>query len=141
VAIGSGDVERVVGEISAGADDPNHVASVVGAFMQRQPAIGHYVQGHARELTLEGTVMVLLHAAVLARCIEIGRGRKPRALDFRGLDAATQAGAGPDVWKVEPALASYVDSNLAADDPVLGGARRAPARDLLAVIARALLAA
>jgi len=135
--IASADVERVVAEVSAGADDPNHVASVVGALMQRQPAVGHYVQGHARELTLEGTVMVLLHAAVLLRCIEVARGRKVRALDFRALDAATRA---PGALGEEPALASYVDSNIVADDPLLGGARRVAARSLLDTIARAFLA-
>jgi hypothetical protein len=134
--IASGDVERVVVEVSAGADDPNHVASVVGALMQAQPAIGHYVQGHARELTLEGTVMVLLHAAVLLRCVEAARGRTLAVLGFNALDEASHM---PGALAIEPALASYVDSNVASDDPLLGGARRAVARGLLDVIARALI--
>jgi hypothetical protein len=131
-------VERIVADVSSGAADPNHVAMVVGEMIRRQPAIGHYVQGHARELTLEGSVIVLLHSAVLLRCIEADRGRPLRALDFRALDAATKR---PGALAEEPALASYVDSNVTAEDPMLGGPRRATARQLLDVIARALLAA
>ncbi len=131
-------VERIVADVSSGAADPNHVAMVVGEMIRRQPAVGHYVQGHAQELTLEGSVIVLLHAAVLLRCVEAERGRALRALDFRALDAATRR---PGALAEEPALASYVESNLAADDPLLGGPRRPTARQLLDVVARALLSA
>jgi len=130
-------VERVVADVSSGAADPNHVAMVVGELIRRQPAIGHYVQGHAKELSLEGSVIVLLHAAVLLRCVEASRGRALRALDFRALDAATRS---PGALDEEPGLASYVDSNVTSEDPMLGGARRHTVRALLDVIARALLA-
>ena len=136
--IASADVERVVADISAGATDPNHVATVVGELMRRQPAIGHYVQGHARELTLEGTVVALLHAAVIVQCIEATSGRRLAGLDFRALDRATRL---PGALDAEPALASYVESNLAPDDPLLGGTRRAVVRALLDTIARAALIA
>jgi hypothetical protein len=129
-------VERIVADVSSGAADPNHVAMVVGEMIRRQPAVGHYVQGHAKELTLEGSVIVLLHAAVLQRCVEADRGRPLRALDFRALDAATRS---PGALDEEPALASYVDSNVTNEDPTLGGARRATARQVLDVVARALL--
>jgi hypothetical protein len=131
-------VERVVADVSSGAADPNHVAMVVGELIRRQPAIGHYVQGHAQELSLEGSVIVLLHAAVLLRCVEASRGRALRPLDFRALDAATRH---PGALDEEPGLASYVDSNVTNEDPMLGGARRLTARSLLDVIARALLTA
>lgn len=136
MAIASTDVEQVVAEISEGANDPNHVATVVGELMQRQPAIGHYVQGHATELTLEGTVMALLHAAVLVRCIEVDKGRRLPTLDFRALDRATRM---PNALDEEPALASYVESNLADDDPLLGGKRKAVVRNLLGTVAQAAL--
>ena len=129
-------VERIVADVSSGAADPNHVAMVVGEMIRRQPAIGHYVQGHAQELSLEGAVITLLHAAVLQRCVEADRGRALRALDLRALDAATRS---PGALDGEPVLASYVDSNLTDADPMLGGARRATARMLLDVVARALL--
>ena len=134
--ISNAHVERVVADVSSGASDPNHVAMVVGEMMRRQPAIGHYVQGHSRELSLEGSVIVLLHAAVLLRCVEVERGRTLRVLDFRALDAATHV---PGALAEEPALASYVDSNVTSDDPLIGGERQKTARAVLDVIARALL--
>ncbi len=136
--ISSKAVERVVEEISSGASDPNHVATVVGELMRGQPAIGHYVQGHARELSIEGTVVLLLHAAVIVRCVEASRRQMLRRLDFSALDlAASQPGA----LAIEAALGSYVDSNVVDDDPLLGGTRRATARVILDTIARAALAA
>lgn len=137
--ISNGQVERVVADVSSGAADPNHVATVVGALMQRQGAIGHYVQGHARELSLEGTVMLLLHAAVLVRCVEVATGHDIPRLDFRALDRAARAHEVEQIFDAQPALASYVDSNLAHDDPTLGGARRATARRILAVLLNAIL--
>ncbi|MEO6953365.1 MAG: hypothetical protein ABI321_16310 [Polyangia bacterium] len=135
--ISSKAVERVVEDISSGARDPNHVASLVGELMRAQPAVGHYVQGHARELTVEGTVVVLLHAAVIVRCVESSRRQMLRKLDFRVLDlAASQPGA----LALEPALGSYVDSNVTDEDALLGGPRRKTARAILDTIARAALA-
>ena len=124
-------------DISAGASDPNHVAAVVGDLMQRQPAVGHYVQGHGVELSLEGTVMLLLHAAVLLRCIDVANARVAPRLDFRALDRAARAPSVEAIFDEQPALASYVDSNLDAKDPLLGGARRPLARRLIAVVLNA----
>jgi hypothetical protein len=137
--ISSAQVERVVSDISSGAADPNHVATVVGGLMQRQGAIGHYVQGHARELSLEGTVMLLLHAAVLIRCVETAMGRDIPRLDFRALDRAARAENVEHIFVMQPALASYVDSNVVAEDPTLGGARLPVARRILAVLMNAIL--
>ncbi len=136
--ISNQDMERVVADVSSGAADPNHMAMVVGELMRRQPAIGHYVQGHGNELSLEGAVMTLLHAAVLVRCVEVARGRALPVLNFGALDRATRF---PGALDEEPALASYVDSNLTADDPLLGGARLKSVRAVLDVIARAVLTA
>jgi hypothetical protein len=131
-------VARVVAEISAGAEDPQHVASLVGAFMQVQPTIGHYVSAHSKELGLEGVVLTLLHASVLARCIETAAGRRMRAVRFPDLDVAAKTGAG-GLSDEEPQLATYLAGNIAVDDATLGGERRKVALQLLDVIGRALL--
>ncbi len=136
--ITSAQVESVVAEVSAGASDPNQLATVVGGLMQRQGAIGHYVQGHSRELSLEGTVMLLLHTAVLVRCVEVASGRDVPRLDFRALDRAAQAPDVEHIFEAQPALASYVDSNIVADDPTLGGDRRPVARRILAILLNAI---
>lgn len=139
--IGSQVVADVVAEISAGAVDPQHVARVVGAFMQRQPLVGHYVQAHQRELGLEGVVLTLLHASVLDRCVEHARGRRTPPLKAPDLDrAARSPGAAPAALAAEePELMGYLDGNVSADDPTLGGQHREVALGLLRTIARALL--
>ncbi len=134
-------VAEVVAEVSSGAEDPQHVAQVVGAFMQRQPLIGHYVSAHNRELGLEGVVLTLLHASVLARAVEVASGRPLPPLSARALDLAARSPGAKEaaLAKEEPELAGYLSGNLTADDPTLGGARRAVALELLGIIARALL--
>jgi hypothetical protein len=132
-------VATVVKEVSAGADDPQHVASVVGAFMQLQPTVGHYVSAYSRELGLEGVVLTLLHASVLARAVELALGRRLRAVRFDDLDAAARGGNDRPLADEEPELWGYVEGNVTVEDATLGGARRKAALEVLAVIARALL--
>jgi hypothetical protein len=134
-------VARVVAEVSSGADDPQHVSALVGGFMQAQPIIGHYVSSHSAELSLEGVVLVLLHASVVARCVELQAGRTLRALKPNLLDAAARSPARDEKTLVrdEPALMSYLHGNVTDEDATLGGARRKEALDLLYVITRALL--
>jgi hypothetical protein len=132
-------VAAVVKEISSGAEDPQHVASLVGLFMQIQPTVGHYVSAHSNELGLEGVVLTLLHASVLARAVELAQGRRLRAVRFEDLDVAARAGNGTPLADEEPELAGYLEGNIVADDPTLGGARRELALRVLAVVARALL--
>jgi hypothetical protein len=131
-------VSTVVKEVSAGAEDPQHVASVVGGFIQIQPTLGHYVSAHANELGLEGVVLTLLHASVVARAVELARGRRARALRFEELDVAARGLDGP-LADDEPELASYLEGNLSAEDPTLGGARRETSLRVLGIIARAFL--
>jgi hypothetical protein len=131
-------VGQAVSEAEKGADDSRHVASVVGAFMQRQPMVGHYVQAHTSELGLEGTVLVLLHASVLARAVEIANGKRIKLVQARDLDAAAGARA-DELAQSEPELASYVDANLSPSDPTLGGKKRTIALGLLRVVLRAIL--
>lgn len=134
-------VAKVVAEVSSGADDPQHVSSLVGAFMQRQPMIGHYVQAHTKEVGLEGMVLTLLHAFVVARCVEVAAGRKLKVVQARELDAAASApGSGQKLLAdEEPELVGYLEGNVTADDPTLGGKKRPIALGLLRVITRALL--
>ena len=134
-------VAAVVAEISAGAEDPQHVASLVGAFMQIQPTIGHYISAHSNELGLEGVVLTLLHASVLARAVELALGRRLRTVRYSDLDGAARGGNGKPAALAdeEPELAGYLEGNLAVDDATLGGAKRELALRLLEVVARALL--
>ena len=132
-------VTAVVKEVESGADEPQHVASLVGIFMQVQPTIGHYVSAHSKELALEGVVLTLLHASVLARAVELAMGRRLRPLKFEDLDAATRANEGRSLADEEPELASYLEGNVVAEDPTLGGPRREVALRVLNTVAQALL--
>jgi hypothetical protein len=133
-------VAHVVKEVSAGAEDPQHVASLVGAFMQIQPTVGHYVSAHSTELGLEGVVLTLLHAAVMARAVETALGRRLRAVRFEDLDSAAKSGATPTALaESEPELAGYLEGNLDPKDPTIGGGKRDVALRVLAVVARTYL--
>jgi hypothetical protein len=132
-------VASVVKEVSAGAEDPQHVASLVGAFMQIQPTVGHYVSAHSSELGLEGVVLTLLHASVVARAVELALGRRLRPVRFEDLDGAARYGNGRPLVEDEPELAGYLDGNIAGDDATLGGGKRDVAMRVLAVVARAML--
>jgi hypothetical protein len=138
--VGSAEVAQAVKEVSHGAEDPQHVASVVGAFMQVQPMIGHYVTSHSGELGLEGVVLTLLHASVLARAIELSAGKKLRAAKAPDLDIAARPGQKDTAFeKAEPQLHSYLSENIVDGDPTLGGKKRKVALRLLHVVAEALL--
>jgi hypothetical protein len=132
-------VASVVKEVSAGAEDPQHVASLVGAFMQIQPTVGHYVSAHSNELGLEGVVLTLLHASVMARAVEMALGRRLRAIRFEDLDASAKSSGGRALGDEEPELAGYLEGNLDPKDPTLAGGKRDVALRVLAVVARAYL--
>ena len=132
-------IAAAVQEVSQGASDPQHVASLVGAFMQVQPTLGQYVSAHSNELGLEGVVLTLLHASVMARAVELAAGRRLRKLRFEDLDAAARSGDGRSLAADEPELAGYLEGNIAVEDMTLGGKRRPTALRVLGVIARALV--
>jgi hypothetical protein len=132
-------VGRVVAEVSAGAEDPRHASALVGAFMQDQPLVGHYVSSHAKELSLEGVVLVLLHASVIARCVELHAGRDLRPLKPNELDAAARSKDEATLAKEEPSLLGYLHGNIPEEDATLGGKRRKEAFELLYTITRAFL--
>jgi hypothetical protein len=134
-------VGLAVTEVERGSEDPQHVAAVVGAFMQRQPMIGHYVQAHTSDVGLEGMVLVLLHASVVARAVELAAGRTLKPVVARELDAAASAPAsGEKAFAAdEPELVAYLDGNIPREDPTIGGKKRPIAMSLLRVIARAIL--
>ncbi len=139
--ISSQQVEQVVTAISAGAGDPQHVAVLVGEFMQSQPMVGHYVTAQLDDFANEGVVLMLLHAAVVGRMCEVARGRKLLPLSASDLDRADSSGRAlkKTFDRDEPEVASYLEGNVTVEDATLGGKRRDAALHSLRVIARALL--
>jgi len=140
MSVGESEVARAIKEVEQGSEDPQHVATIVGAFMQRQPMIGHYVSSYTGDLTLEGMVLTLLHASVVARSVELARGRKLKVIDARHLDAAASGRSGEkELAAEEPELMGYLAGNVTDADPTLGGKRRGRALAVLRVITRALV--
>lgn len=130
-------VARVVEEVSQGSEDPQRVASLVGGFMREQPMIGHYVSSYSNQLGLEGVVLALLHAHVIARCVEIARGQRLRLVAAPDLDAAARSNRGALAGD-EPELDGYLSGNIPEADPTLGP-HRDTALGLLRLVARALV--
>ena len=101
--------------------------------------LGHYVQAYSKDLGLEGVVLTLLHVAIIAACVERARGRDLRRLTSKQLGPRSRKRSTRS--DDEPALAAYLESNLDAKDPTLGGKKFALANRLLSTAARALLLA
>jgi hypothetical protein len=126
---------QVVSEVSAHHANPRYVEETVGAFMRRQPIVGNYIAAHQRELGVEGVVLVLLHAAILARAVERLAGRKLGPLDPGRLDLAARRRASDADFRAEqPAVADYLGANVADDATLAAPERRAEALSLLRVV-------
>jgi len=141
-------IAQVVTEASKKMHDPKYISSEVDRFIRGQPAISQLVMAASAELTVEGVVMVLFHAALLARSMALATGNAPRLVTARDLEHAGHST--PTVESLaedEPHLASYVASNVeegSAQESGGAGGRSgqfdAPlARTLLARVARALV--
>src|SRR5215475_13959207 len=130
---------QVVSEVSQSHSNPRFVEETVGAFMRRQPIIGNYIASHQRELGVEGVVLVLLHAAIVARAAERAAGRKLPPLGPQQLDViARRKPEAPDFKAEQPAIADYLGANVADDATLATPARRDEALALLRIVALAL---
>jgi hypothetical protein len=125
-------VEKVVAEVSKRMSEPSYAQTAVGSFVQSQPNVSRFVTALAKDLGgTEAVVHVVFHAQVLADCFRRQRGRSLPVLDFGDLDRAHAPDLEPIFTKKQPALASYVASNV--DSPKM--------REVLAHLALAFDAA
>ncbi|HJZ85717.1 MAG TPA: hypothetical protein VKN99_11135 [Polyangia bacterium] len=130
---------QVVTEVSQSHGNPRFVEETVGAFMRRQPIVGNYIASHQGELGVEGVVLTLLHAAIVARAVERAAGRKLPALEARHLDAAAQRGPNVDGFRsAQPAIYDYLGANVADDATLATPERRDQALLLLRVVSAAM---
>lgn len=106
-------IAEVVAEASARMQEPEYISTQVDTFMGAQPMVSQYVMSHSNELTVEGVVSVLFHAALLHQSIARARGRVPSLIGLPELDAAAQQSLDAEALaKAEPELASYIVSNI-----------------------------
>ncbi len=125
-------VEKVVQSVSKRLSDPNYAQVAVGTFVQTFPDVSRFITAHADDLGGgEAVIHVVFHAQVLAEVFETHRKRAPNEIGFGELDQAARGDVEKSFAKAEPALSSYVASNV--DD--------AAVRKLLAHIGLALAAA
>jgi len=130
-------IAKVVSDASAKMHDPQYISGEVDRFIGRQTAISQLVMASSGDLTVEGVVTVLFHAALLAESISRDRKIPPPTLSMPDLDRAANAIANLEALsKDEPHLASYIASNV-DEGPV--GFSVEEAQTLLAQITRALL--
>jgi hypothetical protein len=88
------------------------------------------------QLTVEGVVTVLFHAALLAAAVARHGGKPAREVTDGDLRAAGAAvSTVDDLARQEPHLASYIASNV---EEATGALNAGAARDLLAQISAAL---
>jgi hypothetical protein len=130
---------QVVSEVSASNSNPRFVEETVGAFMRRQPIVGNYVASYHQELGVEGVVLVLLHAAIVARAVERAAGRRLQVIDPAMLDSVVKRAANDTEFaKDQPALRDYLGANVAEDAAFATPVKRDQALYLLRVVASAL---
>jgi hypothetical protein len=130
-------IADVVSEASAQLHDPKYITGRVDRLMSAQPAVSQYVVAHQAELTVEGVVSVLFHAALMLEAVQRGKGRQVDRLSYAELDsAARRTPSAEALSKGEANLASYIATNLDLDG---GEQRNAVARRILAHIAAALV--
>jgi hypothetical protein len=130
-------IAEVVAEASAKMHDPQYISNEVDRFIGGQPAISQLVMAASAELTVEGVVTVLFHAALLARSVARHTGKTVREVTAEDLQRAAQgATTAEELAAEEPHLASYIASNV---EESTGAVNAQAARSLLAQVARALV--
>jgi hypothetical protein len=132
-------IAEVVSEASSQMHDPSYISGQVDRLIGSQPAISQLVMSRNAQLTVQGVVTVLFHAAVLVESVTRAQKRAPRQLTPADLDRAKRTAGNVEALAAdEPHLASYIASNLSEERP---GPFLATAQALLAQVARALTAA
>lgn len=113
LAIDETTVTRVVETVSARMRDPQYAQIAIGTFAQAHPDAGRFLTAHADELGgSEGVVHAVFHAQVLNECFREHLGRSLPALGFAVLDRAAADDPSARFARLQPALSSYVASNV-----------------------------
>jgi len=106
-------VAEVVSAVSERLADPNYAQIAVGTFAQAHPDVSRYVTAHTEELGGgEAVIHTVFHAQLLAECFDRHRGRATPPIGFAELDATSTGDAMEAFAKKQPALASYLASNV-----------------------------
>lgn len=112
-------VADVVSRVSERMKDARYAQLAVGAFVQSQPHISQFLSAKAARIGgAQSVVHIVFHAEVMAECFRQEEGTTDDPLvEYRNLDLASQGDVITRFAEREPALSSYVVSNV--DEPVL----------------------
>ncbi len=122
-------VEAVVSDVSSRMSEPNYAQIAIGNFVQSHPDAGRFITAHLDDLGGgEGVMHAVFHAEVLDECFRRHLGRSLTPISFDALDLAAQTDPTEGFSERQPALASYVASNVEEE----------PLRKLLALIGVAM---
>lgn len=106
-------VEQVVRETSERLSDANYAQVAIGHFAEEQPRVVQYLAAIAGRLGgEEGVVQLAFHAETLCECLRRSLGRPLALVEWEALDAASREEPTATFSRREPALASYVASNM-----------------------------
>jgi hypothetical protein len=118
MSISEASVAAVVARVSESMKDPRFAQLAIGSFVQAQPHISQYLSAKAARIGgAQSVVHIVFHAEVLAECWRAQDKSLDQVVEYRQLDLASQGDVTARFAEREPALASYVSSNV--DDPVL----------------------
>ena len=106
-------VAQVVQDISERMKDPKFTQIAVGHFVESQPQLAQYLSGRSGRIGgSQGVLELAFHAELLSECLRKSLGRELPRVDFKALDLASQGDPVARFSTREPALASYVASNI-----------------------------
>lgn len=106
-------VEEIVSEVSKHMSEPSFTQLAIGGFAQAHPDVGRFITAHLDDLGSGEAVMhAVFHAEVLRRCFEKQIGRSLAPIGFEVLDMVSEGDSVERLGKEQPALASYIASNV-----------------------------
>jgi hypothetical protein len=106
-------VASVVSDTSERMSDPQFAQVAVGHFVQSQPDLASYLSGRSSRIGgAQGVLEVAFHAELLCECLRQVRGKELPRVPLRVLERAAKGDAVATFTASEPALASYVASNV-----------------------------
>jgi hypothetical protein len=109
-------VAEMVKEASVKMGDPLYAQTMVGNWVQAQPAATKYMTAHVKELGgAEAVVNMVFHAQLLASCFLRHMGRSVRKMTFAELDAVSDGDRDDALRRRQPALFDYLAANV--EDP------------------------
>ncbi len=106
-------VQDIVSEVSERMKDPQYTQLAVGSFVEGQPELARYLSAKgARIGGAQAVVELAFHGELLCECLRRDLKSELPAISLRKLDVACQGDTSARLSELEPALASYIASNL-----------------------------